>query len=188
MASPLRRPHGRSQPVLSGLLWLYENSTPGIEVLDNATTILGKESEPQPDLGLRILTEFGGQSRVNADDYIVGAPELLAEIAHSTRALDLHRKKDDYQQAGVAEYLVHCLEEKELHWFDFRAGGRIEPDSKGVHRSRVFPGLWLDGPALMERRSAQVIRVLKRGLASPEHAQFCKHLQAARRKHRGGAR
>jgi Uma2 family endonuclease len=31
---------------------------------------------------------------------------MIAEVAHSTRAIDLHQKRLDYQQAGVREYLV----------------------------------------------------------------------------------
>src|SRR5438477_6406650 len=50
MASPLRRPHATHHPELSGAFWLYKGATPGIELLDNATTILDEVSEPQPDL------------------------------------------------------------------------------------------------------------------------------------------
>src|ERR1700677_5356012 len=54
MPSPVGRAHGRAQiPVI---VWLdyYAENTPGVEVLDNATTILGWKSEPQPDVMLRI--------------------------------------------------------------------------------------------------------------------------------------
>src|SRR6266446_1483212 len=75
MTSPLRRAHGKNHVNLSLVLSLYSCHTPGIEALDNATTILGDESEPQPDLTLRILTEFGGQSREAEKDYVEGPPE-----------------------------------------------------------------------------------------------------------------
>ncbi len=74
MASPLRMPHGRYQPMLSLALALYKSATPGVEVADNATVILGEESEPQPDLLLRILTEYGGRSGVTEDEYCQGLP------------------------------------------------------------------------------------------------------------------
>src|SRR5262245_35923620 len=135
MASPLRRPHATHHPELSGVLWLYKGATPGIEVLDNATTILGEESEPQPDLALRILPEWGGQSRTDEDDYIVGPPELVAEVAHSGVAIDMHQKREDYCQAGVLEYLVLCLEQEEIHWFSFESGRPITPNRKGIYRS-----------------------------------------------------
>src|SRR5439155_3555027 len=105
MASPLRRHHGKHHLELGTLLGHYKIKTPGVEVLDNATDILGEASEPQPDLALRILSDYGGQSRETEDDYIEGASEFLAEIAYSTRSIDLHQKKTDYQQAGVLEYL-----------------------------------------------------------------------------------
>jgi Uma2 family endonuclease len=182
MASPLGWPYGASHPKLSGLLFLYEAATPGVEVLDNATTILGEESEPQPDLALRILPEFGGQSRTNAKKYIVGAPELLAEVADSSEEIDLHQKKDDYQRAGVREYIVLCLKEEALHWFSFKPRGELTPNRQGIYRSRTFPGLWIDGKALLARNLSRLIQVVQRGLASREHAAFVKRLQAARRR------
>ncbi len=182
MASPLRLKHSDYDNELGFALGLYRRATPGVQALHNATTILGEESEPQPDLGLRIMPAFGGQSRDNADNYLEGAPELLAEIAYSSRAMDLHQKKADYQQAGVLEYLVLCVEERQLHWFSFKLGRPLRPNTKGVYRSRVFPGLWIDGPALLACESDRVTEVLQLGLASREHAAFVKRLQAAHRR------
>src|SRR5262245_37865860 len=48
MASPLRWPHANYHPKLGFALELYATGTLGVEVGDNATTILGEESEPQP--------------------------------------------------------------------------------------------------------------------------------------------
>jgi Uma2 family endonuclease len=177
MASPLRRVHALYHSDLSAALAGYVRKTPGVELLDNATVILGEESEPQPDLLVRILTEFGGQSKENEDGYIEGAPELVAEIAHSMRAIDMHQKRTDYGQAGVREYLVLCIAERQLHWFDFKSRRAIEADADGVHRSRVFPGLWIEAPAHLGRRSARLQQMTKRGIASPEHAAFIKRLQ-----------
>jgi hypothetical protein len=185
MGSPLRRLHGTYHAKLSGVLFLYEEVTPGVELLDNATTILGGESEPQPDLALRILPEWGGQSRTDEREYVVGAPELLAEIAHSGEAIDLHGKKEDYRHAGVQEYVVVCIREKELHWFDFAAQGEIRPDARGIYRSQVFPGLWLDGSALLARDLRRLTLVARQGRASRAHAAFVRRLEAVRRKRAG---
>ena len=167
MASPLRRSHGRRHSQLGSILQRYSEETQGVETLDNVTTILGEESEPQPDLALRILSEYGGQSRETADDYVEGPPELVAEVAHSTRAIDLHQKRLDYQQAGVREYLVLCIEGPELIWFGFRSRGRIVPDGDGVCRSRVFPGLWIDAPALLAGVGARQARCSARVFRRP---------------------
>ena len=77
MASPLKREHGMYHPELSLVLSLYKAGTPGVEVADNMTTILGEESEPQPDLMLRVLTDHGGQSAYNTKNYLVGARNWL---------------------------------------------------------------------------------------------------------------
>jgi Uma2 family endonuclease len=184
MASPVGWLHGSYHPKLSFGLELYASETPGVQLGDNATIILGEESEPQPDLTLRILREYGGRSRLNRDGYVKGTPEFLAEIAHSTVAIDLHQKRTDYQRARVGEYLVLCIAEQVLRWFDFRARREITPDAQGIYRSRIFPGLWIDGPALLERDTSRLGEVVRQGLASREHAQFVKRLAAAHRKRR----
>lgn len=149
-------------------------------------TILGPASEPQPDLGLRILPEWGGRSETTPDEYVSGAPELLAEVAHSSLKLDLERKPKDYRQAGVLEYVVWSIEESELYWFDFRRDNKLRA-SKGIYRSRVFPGLWIDRQALLSRDTARLASVVQQGIASSAHATFVKRLQAARqRKARSG--
>ncbi len=47
---------------------------------DGATVKLARESEPQPDLHLRVPRELGGRSWIDPDGYLVGAPELIVEI------------------------------------------------------------------------------------------------------------
>ena len=182
MASPLGRPHGSHHAELSGIFFLYKVATPGVELLDNTTTILGEASEPQPDLTLRILPEWGGRSQTSSGDYVQGGAELLAEIAHTTRRLDLKLKPIDYEQAGVQEYLVCCLDPPEVHWFDLASGKPLKPDRQGIYRSRVFPGLWIDQQALLACDSPRLIAVLQQGLASRAHAAFVKRLQIAHRK------
>ena len=51
-----------------------------------------------------------------------------------------------YQRSGVREYLVWRVLEQAVDWFVLRAGHyeRLVPDARGVLRSEVFPGLWLD--------------------------------------------
>jgi hypothetical protein len=182
LASPLRWLHGAYHLKLGTVFDTYASHTPGVEAADNATMILGEESEPQPDLCLRILESHGGRSRLTPKGYVVGSPELLAEIAHSTAALDMHQKRLDYQRASVQEYLVLCVEEQQLHWFNFKSRRLITPDRHGVYRSRAFPGLWIDGSALMARDSKGLLGVLQQGLDSREHERFREALQAGRRR------
>ncbi len=181
VASPLKRQHGSGHVDLGGVFWLYKNATPGTEALDNTTTILGEESEPQPDLTLRVLPEWGGQSGTTKDDYVEGPAELLAQIAGSTRRLDLGARKLDYERAGVVEYLVVSVKEQELYWFDLKTGESLKPDRKGIFQSKVFPGLWINPQGLFGR-AALLLSTLQKGLASREHAAFVKRLQAAHRK------
>ncbi len=187
MSSPARWRHGRYDTLLGTVLCLYDSATPGVQVVGGATAILGPDSEPQPDLALRILPEYGGRCHINEDQYWVGAAELMAEISHSSISFDLHEKKDDYQKAGVLEYLVVCVEEEEIRWFDLRSNALVTADDAGVMRSRVFPGLWIDVTAFFAENLKRLQAVLEQGLASPEHARFVKELAArkASRKRKG---
>src|SRR5712692_3262817 len=109
MSSPQKIPHSWHQTKTLRWLGEYEEFTPGTEVLGNPTDILGPESEPQPDGCLLILPEFGGQTWWDKDEYLNGAPELIAEIGFTTESIDLNAKKLDYEKAGVREYVVVAL-------------------------------------------------------------------------------
>lgn len=173
MASPLRAPHGGGSRLIASVLGTYQAATPGVDGEDNATTILGEQSEPQPDHLLRLSPERGGRSRVNKEQYLVGPPELVIEIAHSTAAIDLHAKKEDYRDAGVMEYVVVCLEEeRKVRAFDLPKGQPWPIPEDGIWRSRVFPGLWIDTKALLANDAARLLRTARKGLASAEQKAF----------------
>ena len=179
VASPLRRLHGTIHAMLNNLLSLYRGNTPGTEVGDNTTIILGTDSEPQPDLYLRILPDRGGQSKTDEDDYVVGPPELIVEVAHSSRAIDLYAKREDYARYGVREYLVASLSEKRMHWLHLPDGRERLPDSDGIVRVHCFPGLWIHVDALFADDFPRLMSVLQQGIDSPEHAAFVDQLRQA---------
>jgi len=180
VSSPLKRRHGTSHPALTTVFFTYQGHTPGVECGDNTTVQLGELGEPQPDLYLRILPEHGGQSQTTPDDYIAGAPELIAEIAYSSQAIDLHAKLLDYARYGVREYLVVCLREGALRWFDLPADQELHADPDGVCRVKVFPGLWVHTGALLAKDCGRLMTTLQQGLATSEHAEFVARLAAAR--------
>lgn len=181
IASPLKLKHSDYDGEIGYLMEAYRRATPGTHVTHNASAILGEESEPQPDLAMRVLPEYGGQSRTTDDDYLQGAPELVVEIAHSRRALAMHAKRADYQRHGVIEYLVLLVQEREVRWFYF-PDDEVRPNREGISRSRVFPGFWIDIEALLRRDSRRLLEVLDQGLASRPHASFVNRLEAARRR------
>ena len=173
--------HGRQHAILSGWLAVYAASTPGVGVGDNATVRLDWDNVPQPDLLLRLSESLGGQSRVDGDGYIEGPPELVAEIVASSAAYDLHQKLDVYRRHGVREYLVWRVLDEQIDWLILREGrfDRLSPDTSGVFRSEVFPGLWLDAAALLRGEQADVLNVLNQGLASAEHAELVERLKTS---------
>jgi Uma2 family endonuclease len=85
MPSPMRFSH-HAESHVNLILWLatYKTHTPGVAAADNATLRLDAKNEPQPDALLMIQSACGGQARIDQDDYVAGAPELVAEVASST--------------------------------------------------------------------------------------------------------
>jgi hypothetical protein len=113
---------------------------------------------------------------VTETGYVEGAPEFIAEVAYSSQSIDLHDKKLRYASGGVQEYVVVCLKEHKLRWFDLAANKELQPAEDGICRIGVFPGLWIDGPALLAHDYSRLMRTLEQGLATPEHAAFVERL------------
>lgn len=176
MLSPVGTDHGRTE--FSVVTWLgtYVANTPGCDGGRQATWLM-LESAPQPDSYLWILPEYAGQSTTKGK-YHAGAPEPAAEICLTSAAYDLGVKKALYQTAGAREYVAVLVEEEEIRWHRLVEGAYelCRPNAQGIFRSKVFPGLWLDGPALLKYDMARVLQTLARGLRSARHAAFVKKL------------
>lgn len=177
MASPLRiTKHG--EPHARIILWLgfYQTFTPNLQLGDNSTVRLDLDNEAQPDALLRI--KIGGQSIIDQDDYVEGAPELIAEVVASSASYDLHQKLNVYRRNQVQEYLVWRVEDAQFDWFCLNNGEyiKLEPNLDGVICSQIFPGLWLDTAALLAGDLAKVLAILQQGLATEEHQIFVDQL------------
>jgi Putative restriction endonuclease len=137
---------------------------------------------PQPDVNLRIATEYGGASWLE-DKRIHGSPELLVEVCNSTESMDLHMKFEVYEETGVREYLIVVVKKKQILWHKLVRGKYkpILPDSVGVFRSMVFPGLWLDSKALFDDDLAKVLATLQKGIDSDEHQKLVDELAKRKR-------
>ncbi len=176
MPSPVSRDHRSHSNLVSAWLCYYAARTPGCDA-GNSGTWLMLEDAPQPDADLRILPEYGGQSREEGV-YCAGAPELAAEVSLSSASYDLGPKMELYRAAGVKEYLAVLLGDARVVWRRLVDGQYlpIEAASDGLLRSAVFPGLWLDPGALLVLDRARVFDVLDLGLRSPEHQNFVREL------------
>ena len=185
MPSPLMPDHGTESRGVVVWIGHYQVLTPGVRGEDNTSTRLDPGSEVQPDHNLRIRPECGGQSGPPASSSSV-VPELIIEVARSSLRIDLGPKKDQYERAGVREYLVVALDPDEIHWFILRDGRfhRLAPGPGGIYRSEVFPGLWLDPAALFAEDLPRLVAAVDLGVATPEHAAFVARLDETRRRPR----
>ena len=184
VSSPVsQRRHGRQHSHLNFWLCAYEGRTPGTEVGDNSTIRLDLKNMPQPDCLLFIQPEHGGKVQSGEGDYIEGAPDLVAEVAATSASYDLGKQLDAFHRNGVREYIVWRVLDREIDWF-VRRKKRFEPLAPSADRtlrSKVFPGLWLDPPALVRGDVYAVFALVQQGLSSPERAEFVARLESARR-------
>lgn len=178
MASPLRVTHGEPHAAIMTWLGIYWAATPGVQLADNSTVRLDMDNEVQPDALLRV--EIGGQSSINEDDYIEGAPELIVEIAASSVSYDLHDKLNVYRRHQVLEYLVWRVYDRAFDWFRLIEDKyvQLEPNVEGIICSQVFPGLWLYKSALLAGKLAEVLAVVQQGTSTPQYQSFVDRLAA----------
>ncbi len=179
MGSPVRTPqHGQPDNLIQTWLGTYCIATPGTEAAANATVRLGPDDVSQPDGFLRIKTECGGATRLDAKGYLQGPPELVVEVAASSVSLDAREQLATYRRAGVREYLVWRTEDEAVDWWALEDDEfcPLPPCPKSLLRSRIFPGLWLDIRALLTGDGRRLLNKLQEGLAAAEHAAFVSQL------------
>lgn len=179
VGSPVLIPtHAQPHAQVITILGNYVFATPGVDFADNGSVRMDDDNEPQPDVCLWINAPGKGQAHVDEDDYLLGAPELVIEVAASSASYDLHDKMEVYRHNGVREYGVWRTYQHKFDWFrlagdDFQP---VFPDTRGVIASAAFPGLWLNVKALLTGDLAAVMADLQAGLQSDEHQQFVEWL------------
>jgi Uma2 family endonuclease len=180
VGSPVRvAGHARPHAYIITIIGNYILATPGTEIADNGSVRIDEDdNEPQPDVFLWIDAPGKGQARIDDDDYLVGAPELVIEIAASSASYDLHDKLEMYRYSGVREYGVWRTYQRKFDWFrlDGDKFRQIAPDEKDIITSTAFPGLWLNVKALLAGDLPAVMADLQAGLQSDEHRQFVEWL------------
>ncbi len=176
MSSPVRyEAHTKPDGTMHGIMGFYAISTPGVVFGPNGTVELDSENTFQPDGFLRKLPEKGGQTHIDDRDYVIGAPELIVEIAASSASIDLGKKRDVYLKHRVPEYICWLTEsDAGFKWWFLVNGQYVEllPDADGITRSRTFPGFWLDIAAILSDNKARIRETMELGLASAEHGAF----------------
>ncbi|MEM7593060.1 MAG: Uma2 family endonuclease [Cyanobacteria bacterium P01_A01_bin.83] len=176
MASPVRIIHGQPHAYIMTWLGVYHAATPSTQLADNTTVRLDLDNEPQPDALLRIE---GGQSVIDADNYIQGAPELIVEIAASSAAYDLQEKLQVYRRNGVQEYIVWQVSDQIIDWFFSSDGEYIKLQAEeNTIKSKIFPGLWLATDALLQGDLTQVLAIVQQGLSITAHQDFVQQINS----------
>jgi Uma2 family endonuclease len=173
--------HGGPHFDLIGWMALFRMTTGGVRGADNSTLRLALANRLQPDASLLVLPSHGGQVRIDAEGYIVGGPDLVAEVAASSEREDMGEYLELYARNHVREYIVWRVLRRTIDWFRLR-GDRFEPlpvGEDGVFRSEVLPGLWLDPAALIAGDMEAVVSVAQQGIATPDHTAFVARLRQA---------
>lgn len=181
LSPPISLDHSDPHSLLIWCLMTYRMATPGVRSLNETTVHIDGDNDLQPDVGLFIDPNVGGQTRY-VGSYPAGAPELVIEVAESTAGKDLGPKLAVYRRAGVLEYLVWETRKKSIHSFVNQEGQfKAANVEGGVFKSVAFPGLWLDLVAMTADDLAKVQSTLAVGLNDPAHAKFKRKLARARK-------
>ncbi len=178
MSPPISGDHGKAHSLLDRVLGHYAAATPGLSVYVNTSVRLDGRNEYQPDVMLRIESGRLAGTKAGATGIFEGRPELVVEIALSSASYDLHEKKTVYHRNQIPEYFVWEVMNSRIHWFALEAGEYVRLCARHdrLTPSRVFPGLWLDLPALLNDDEKKLFRGLAKGIKSAEHKAFIKKL------------
>lgn len=164
VASPVSDRHANRQSRVIVWLGTYQARHPELRLGDNGTVILDADNEVQPDAYLWRGGDARGP-RLNAQGYLEGPPQLVAEIAVSSVSIDLYDKLNAYRRNGVLEYVVWHADDEAIDWFRLVEGRyeRVAPDATSVIESVVFPGLRLHVGKMLADDMAGVLEGLAEG-------------------------
>lgn len=181
VSSPVSEYHGNPHADLVTWMGFYRAYTPGIVNGDNTTLRLPVDADAQPDGYLRIAESHGGRTCLDESGYVIGAPDLIGEVAYSSLAYDKSVKRPIYQREKVREFILWRVEERIIDWYALHGESydELSVDPSGIIRSEIFPGLWLDVTAMVRGDLAKVLEVLQQGIATEAHAEFVRKLQTA---------
>lgn len=163
VASPVGLQHSTPDGLLQRWLGAYLGDRMDAVLAPNTTVVLDVDNEVQPDACL--FYADGRSARRGDDGFLHGAPELIAEIAVSSASYDLHSKMNACRRNGVQEYIVWRVFDKAIDWFELVEGTyvRLEPDTRGVLQSKVFPGLKLAVQKMLDGDMKAVLQEARRG-------------------------
>jgi Uma2 family endonuclease len=165
--------HGRPAMWLGNIVSTYGMQT-HVDCGFDATVELNDDNAPEPDLLMFLPEELGGRAKINEEGYLEGPPDFIAEVSASTVSIGLHGKLRAYEKSGVREYVVWRVLDEAIDWFVLEDGKflPLAADESGVYRSRTFPGLWLNVPALLQRDAQGLWATLDAGMGTEEYREF----------------
>ena len=141
---------------------------------------------PQPDVNLRVVTEFGGKSWIEDQLHIDGSPELLVDVRRQQHGI--HGPAPDVRavQGSPHSGISGRHREKET---DSLAPPRQRGLPVDIARCRRrlpvgrFPRTLARQQALFKDDLAKVLATLQKGIDSDEHQMLCRRVRRAARLH-----
>jgi len=178
MSSPIHTHHSGAHFDVIGWLAPYRYSVVVVAGHDNVSWRIDGQNEVQPDAILCLDAAHDG-AVVDGGRLLRGVPELVVEVAVSSARADAGPKRALYERTGVQEYVLWRVRDDRLDWWALTDGSYqpLPADENGVIKSVVFPGLWLDVPALIADDMPRVMATRDAGLGSLEHHAFAARLR-----------
>ncbi|HEV7137419.1 MAG TPA: Uma2 family endonuclease [Steroidobacteraceae bacterium] len=146
--APIGPPHGGTVMMLDQMLQRVVGDR--AMILCQGSIVLGKYSQPQPDLGiLRPRADYYRTGHASAAETL-----LLIEVSDTTWRYDRYKKVPFYAREGIPELWIVDLPRSTLHFFRGLSGGRYTDESStkspGVVSLPGLPGASIELSALFE--------------------------------------
>ncbi len=163
MASPANRRHQQVKMFLASLLNHFVLAKQLGVVLD-APFLMRLPNAPsgrEPDV---LFIRKQNLSRLR-DTYLNGPADLVVEIiSPESIGRDRGEKFVEYEQAGVPEYWLLDHDRRRAEFYQLDSSGfyrLIEPDARGIYRSKVVEGFWIQAEWLWQEPLPLEEEVLK---------------------------
>lgn len=162
MASPDNTDANELNVWLASLMFAFaQRRKAGKVYVSRVAFRLDEWSGPEPDIAL-VLKEHLERVRRG---HVKGPPDIAMEIVSPDSIdRDYHKKRRQYERAGVPEYWIIDEIEKKVLLLRLDAHGKYREVrlTRGIMRSRVLKGFWLDTKWLWQTPLPDVISTLKK--------------------------
>ncbi len=152
----------------------YRHFTPGIYVCIHAPVLFEDGTRFVP--GLVAMVNHGRLKQCEPGEReFVGPPNFVLDVFDASELGEYEARRDAFSRFGVTEYVAVVLgKETYCHWnrHDGEELALVQPDEKGVMKSKGLPGLWFSTTFQPGSERWTLIDFIQTGVTRVGHHEF----------------